>query len=74
MTDCGEGACRSNRQWRGIHREAHGNSLLADRITQAYTDERFAAYAPTAIYIIKMGETCRPYINKERAAFGLGPQ
>jgi len=50
------------------------SSLLADRITQAYTDERFAAYAPTAIYIIKMGETCRPYINKERAAFGLGPQ
>lgn len=49
------------------------SSLLADRITQTYSDDRFAGYAPTAIYIIKMGETCRSYINKERASFGLGP-
>lgn len=49
------------------------SSLLADRITQAYSDNRLADYAPTAIYIIKMGEICRSHINKERAAFGLGP-
>ncbi len=49
------------------------SSLLADRITQAYKDDTLAGYAPTAIYIIKMGEVCRPYINKERATFGLGP-
>lgn len=49
------------------------SSLLADRITMAYQDSRFAGAAPTAIYIIKMGEQCRAYINKERASFGLGP-
>ncbi len=49
------------------------SSLLADRITTAYQDNRFAGAAPTAIYIIKMGEMCRAYINKERAGFGLGP-
>ena len=50
------------------------SSLLADRITYAYTkDKGMAGYAPTAVYIIKMGELCRPYINRERAAYGLGP-
>lgn len=50
------------------------SSLLADRITQAYTkDPQMAGYAPTAVYIIKMGELCRSYINKERAGLGLGP-
>lgn len=49
------------------------SAQLADRITTAYQDSRMAGFAPVAIYIIKMGETCRPYINKERAAFGLGP-
>ena len=51
------------------------SSLLADRITYAYTkDKNMAGYAPTAVYIIKMGELCRSYINRERAAYGLGPQ
>ena len=45
--------------------------LLFD--TQAYADKNLAGYAPTAIYIIKMGEVCRSHINKERAAFGIGP-
>lgn len=50
------------------------SSLLADRITYAYTkDKGMAGYAPTAVYIIKMGELCRSYINRERAAYGLGP-
>lgn len=49
------------------------SSLLADRITMAYREPRFATLAPTAIYIIKMGEVCRSYINQERAKFGLGP-
>ena len=49
------------------------SALLADRITQAYADKNLAGYAPTAIYIIKMGEVCRSHINKERAAFGIGP-
>lgn len=49
------------------------SSLLADRITMAYREPRFATLAPTAIYIIKMGEVCRSYINRERAKFGLGP-
>lgn len=46
---------------------------LADRITMAYRDDRFAAIAPTAVYIIKMQEVCRSYINDERESFGLGP-
>ena len=49
------------------------SALLADRITQAYADKNLAGYAPTAVYIIKMGEICRSHINKERAAFGIGP-
>lgn len=46
-------------------------AILADRITTAYRDDRYSALAPTAMYIIKMQETCRSYINEERAAFGL---
>ena len=46
---------------------------LAERITAAYSDPRFANYAPTAIYILNLGEICRSYINRERANFGLGP-
>jgi hypothetical protein len=49
------------------------SAILADRITTAYRDDRYAQVAPTAIYIIKMQETCRSYINDERAQFGLGP-
>lgn len=47
------------------------SAILADRITTAYKDERLAALAPTAMYIIRMQETCRSYINTERAGFGL---
>jgi hypothetical protein len=50
------------------------SSLLADRLTMAYRDPKFQSLAPTAVYIIKMGETCKTYINQERAKFGLGPQ
>ena len=50
------------------------SSLLADRITMAYRDPKFMPLAPTAVYIIKMGEICRTYINAERVKFGLGPQ
>lgn len=48
-------------------------AILADRITTAYKDDRFSSLAPTAVYIIKMQETCRSYINDERASFGLPP-
>jgi hypothetical protein len=48
-------------------------AVLADRITTTYQEDRFAGYSPTAIYIIRMTELCRPYINEERQAFGLGP-
>lgn len=49
------------------------SAILADRITTAYKDERFSGVAPTAMYIIKMQETCRSNINIERASFGLPP-
>ena len=48
-------------------------NLLADRITMAYREDRFAGLAPTAVYIIKMQEVCRSYITSKRATFGLGP-
>ena len=50
------------------------SSLLADRITMAYRDAKYKDLAPTAVYIIKMGEVCRTYINNERVKYGLGPQ
>jgi len=50
------------------------SSLLADRITMAYRDAKYKDLAPTAVYIIKMGEICRTYINAERVKYGLGPQ
>jgi hypothetical protein len=49
------------------------SAILADRITTTYKDERFAGLAPTAIYMLKMQETCKGYINQERAGFGLTP-
>jgi hypothetical protein len=49
-------------------------AILSDRITMAYRDERNAGFAPTAIYILKMAEVCRSYVNEERQGFGLGPQ
>lgn len=48
------------------------SAILADRITTAYRDPRFARLAPTGVYIVKMQEVCRAYINDERARFGLG--
>ncbi len=48
-------------------------AILADRITTTYADDRYSALAPTAIYIIKMQDTCRSYINDQRGQFGLGP-
>lgn len=49
------------------------SAILADRITTGYNDQRFSGIAPTAMYIVKMQETCRSYINAERASFGLPP-
>lgn len=48
-------------------------AILADRITTAYKDERLSGLAPTAMFIITMQQTCRSYINQERAGFGLPP-
>jgi hypothetical protein len=49
------------------------SAILADRITTAYKDDRFENVAPTALYIIKMQEVCRSYINDQRTSFGLPP-
>ncbi len=48
-------------------------AILADRITTAYKDERFSGVAPTAMYLVKMQETCKTYINEQRSQFGLPP-
>lgn len=48
-------------------------AILADRITTAYKDERLSGLAPTAMFIISMQQTCKSYINQDRANFGLPP-
>jgi hypothetical protein len=49
-------------------------AALAAQITAAYEEPQFNRFSPVAVYILKIGELCRPYINRERAEFGLGPQ
>ena len=49
-------------------------AILADRITMAYTKEpKLANIAPSIIYIMRMGEVCRQFINEERGRFSLPP-
>lgn len=49
-------------------------AALSTIITNAYQEPQFARSSPVAVYILKIGELCRPYINRERQEFGLGPQ
>lgn len=49
-------------------------AVLAAQITAAYDDPRYGRFSPVAVYILQIGELCRPYINRERQEFGLGPQ
>lgn len=49
-------------------------AVLAAQISSAYEQAQFERMSPVAVYIIKIGELCRPYINRERQEFGLGPQ
>lgn len=49
-------------------------AILADRITMAYTKDRaLAGVAPSIVYIMRMGDVCRQFINEERARFSLPP-
>lgn len=47
---------------------------LAAQISAAYEEAQFFNSAPVAVYILKIGELCRPYINRERQEYGLAPQ
>lgn len=47
---------------------------LAAQISAAYEEPQFFNSAPVAVYILKIGELCRPYINRERLEYGLVPQ
>ncbi len=49
-------------------------AVLAAQITAAYDEAQFERSSPVAVYILQIGELCRPYINRERQEFGLGPQ
>ena len=46
---------------------------LSELITIAYRSRPNAVLAPSALYIIKMTDICRDYINRARQEFGLGP-
>ena len=49
-------------------------AILADRITMAYTKEpALGGVAPSIVYIMRMGDVCRQFINDERARFSLPP-
>ena len=47
---------------------------LSELITIAYRSPQNAGLAPSAIYILRMGDICRDQINRARQDFGLGPQ
>ncbi len=47
---------------------------LAAQMTAAYEQPQFSTASPVAVYVLKIGELCRPYINRERQEFGLAPQ
>lgn len=49
-------------------------AILAAQITAAYNEARYERFSPVAVYVLQIGELCRPYINRERQEFGLGPQ
>lgn len=46
---------------------------LSELITIAYRSPQNAPLAPSAIYILRMTDICREFINKARQDFGLGP-
>jgi hypothetical protein len=48
--------------------------LLADIITNGYAkDASLANQPPYAVYVIRLAEICKPYINEERTRIGLPP-
>lgn len=50
-------------------------AILADRITMAYgRTPELRKQPPAVIYVMRMAESCRDYINQERARFNLPPQ
>ena len=49
-------------------------AVLAAQITAAYNEAQYEQFSPVAVYILQIGDLCRPYINRERQEFGLGPQ
>lgn len=48
-------------------------AMLADKISAAYRDERFAQLKPAAVYLIRITDECKGTINQTRLSFGLGP-
>ncbi len=48
-------------------------SRLSELITIAYRAPQNTNLAPPAVYILKMSDICRDYINRARQDFGLGP-
>ena len=48
-------------------------AALAEGIDSYYRQDQYAALPPAALYILRMQEVCRFYINQKRAEFGLGP-
>jgi hypothetical protein len=47
---------------------------LAAQMSAAYDEPQYFNSSPVAVYILKLGEVCRPYINRERQEYGLAPQ
>jgi len=49
-------------------------AMLVNYMNLYYQNEKIAELSPVAVYILKVSELCRDYINKVRQDYGLGPQ
>lgn len=48
-------------------------AALVEGIDSFYRDPQYAPLAPAALYILRMQDICRFFINQKRAEMGLGP-
>lgn len=46
---------------------------IVNKIDLGYRDDKLAGFPPPVIYILKLGEVCKFFVDQERLTFGLGP-
>jgi hypothetical protein len=48
-------------------------AMLVTYMNMHYQSDKMAQLSPTAVYIVKVTDMCRDYINSVRQEYGLGP-